>query len=168
MDKDSIENAGFGLYAQAGTGSINTIDIFGNATSSRQLIFQIKEQFTERVQVQTEGWPTTTNNESVKYEIQDITKHRYRVSALPIGSAPPSVGNNIVEVIPLNGYFSSHYRYKNNLSQGLQNSFFAGSKQTPSTTPDGLDVVEIFTTNPNILRVANTGRGSGEPILEVD
>ena len=168
MDKDSIENAGFGLYAQAGTGSINTIDIFGNATSSRQLIFQIKEQFTERVQVQTEGWPTTTNNESVKYEIQDITKHRYRVSVLPIGSAPPSVGNNIVEVIPLNGYFSSHYRYKNNLSQGLQNSFFAGSKQTPSTTPDGLDVVEIFTTNPNILRVANTGRGSGEPILEVD
>jgi hypothetical protein len=28
--------------------------------------------------------------------------------------------------------------------------------------------VETFTTNPNILRVAKTGRGSGEPILEVD
>jgi len=28
--------------------------------------------------------------------------------------------------------------------------------------------VETFTTNPNILRVADTGRGSGEPILEVD
>jgi hypothetical protein len=28
--------------------------------------------------------------------------------------------------------------------------------------------VETFTTNPNILRVAKTGRGSGEPILETD
>jgi hypothetical protein len=47
-------------------------------------------------------------------------------------------------------------------------SFFKGSKQTASTTPDGLPPVESFTTNPNILRVAKTGRGSGEPILEVD
>jgi hypothetical protein len=168
MERDSLENAGYGLYAQEGTGSITTIDIFGNITSSRQLIFQIKEQFTEKVQIQTEGWPATTTDEPVKYEIQDVINHRYRVSVLPIGSTPPSLGNNIVEVVPLNGYFPTHYRYKNNLSQGLQNSFFAGSKQTPSTTPDGLDVVEIFTTNPNILRVANTGRGSGEPILEVD
>jgi hypothetical protein len=28
--------------------------------------------------------------------------------------------------------------------------------------------VETFTTNPNILRVAKTGRSSGEPILEVN
>ena len=168
MEKDSIENAGYGLFAQEGTGSITTIDIFGNITSSRQLIFQVKEQFIEKVQVQTEGWPATTNNEPVKYETQNVINNRYRVSILPIGSTPPSVGNDIVEVVPLNGYFPSHYRYKNNLSQGLRNSFFEGSKQTATTTPDGLDVVEIFTTNPNILRVANTGRGSGEPILEVD
>jgi hypothetical protein len=50
----------------------------------------------------------------------------------------------------------------------LKNSFFEGSKQSADTTPDGLSPVEIFTTNPNILRVADTGRGSGEPILEVD
>ena len=168
MEKDSLENAGFGLYAQEGTGSITTLDIFGNVTSSRQLIFQVKEQFIEKVKVQTEGWPATTNNEQVKYEIQDITNYRYKVSVLPIGSPPPIVGNNIVEVIPLNGYFPTHYRYKNNLPQGLQNSFFVGSTQTATTTPDGLDPVESFTTNPNILRVANTGRGSGEPILEVD
>jgi hypothetical protein len=47
-------------------------------------------------------------------------------------------------------------------------SFFDGSKQTELTTPDGLPPVETFTTNPNILRVASTGRGSGEPILQVD
>jgi len=50
----------------------------------------------------------------------------------------------------------------------LKNSFFEGSKQSADTTPDGLSPVETFTTNPNILRVADTGRGSGEPILEVD
>lgn len=168
MEKDSLENAGYGLFAFEGTGSITTLDIFGNVTSSRQLIFQIKEQFVEKVQVQTEGYPATTNNEQIKYEIQDVINYRYKVSVLPVGSLPPSISNNIVEVIPLNGYFPTHYRYKNNLSQGLRNSFFEGSKQTATTTPDGLDVVEIFTTNPNILRVANTGRGSGEPILEVD
>ena len=47
-------------------------------------------------------------------------------------------------------------------------SFWQGSLQTVATTPDGLDPVETFTTNPNILKVAKTGRGSGEPILEVD
>jgi hypothetical protein len=47
-------------------------------------------------------------------------------------------------------------------------SFWKGSQQNSTTTPDGLPAVEIFTTNPNILRVAKTGRGSGEPILEVD
>jgi hypothetical protein len=54
------------------------------------------------------------------------------------------------------------------LGEGLQRSYFKGSQQTLATTPDGLSPVEIFTTNPNILRVAKTGRGSGEPILEVD
>ena len=56
----------------------------------------------------------------------------------------------------------------NGLSTGLERSYFIGSQQTATTTPDGLPAVETFTTNPNILRVAKTGRGSGEPILEVD
>ena len=169
MDPNSLTNAGFGLYAPlVGTGSLNTIDIFGNVTSSRKLIFSTKEQYIEKISVQTKGYPATSNNEQVEYELQDVTKTRRKVTILPIGSTPPSVGNDITEVIPLNGYFPTHYRYKNNLSQGLKNSFFEGSKQTADTTPDGLSPVETFTTNPNILRVADTGRGSGEPILEVD
>ena len=169
MDPNSLSNAGFGLYAPiAGTGSLDTIDIFGNVTSSRKLIFNTKEQYIEKVSVQTKGYPATSNNEQVEYELQDVTKFRNKVTILPIGSTPPSVGNDITQVIPLNGYFPTHYRYKNNLSEGLKNSFFKGSKQTADTTPDGLSPVETFTTNPNILRVADTGRGSGEPILEVD
>jgi hypothetical protein len=50
----------------------------------------------------------------------------------------------------------------------MKRSFWNGSIQNALTTPDGLSPVETFTTNPNILRVAKTGRGSGEPILEVD
>ena len=169
MDPNSLANAGFGLYAPiAGTGSLDTIDIKGNVTSSRKLIFKTKEEYIERISVQTKGYPATSNNEQVEYELQDVTKTRSKVTILPIGSTPPSVGNEITEVIPLNGYFPTHYRYKNNLSQGLRNSFFEGSKQSADTTPDGLSPVETFTTNPNILRVADTGRGSGEPILEVD
>ncbi len=169
MDPNSLSNAGFGLYAPiAGTGSLNTIDYRGNVTSSRKLIFKTKEEYIEKISVQTKGYPATSNNEQVEYELQDVIRTRSKVTILPIGSTPPSVGNEITEVIPLNGYFPTHYRFKNNLSQGLKNSFFEGSKQSADTTPDGLSPVEIFTTNPNILRVADTGRGSGEPILEVD
>lgn len=169
MDPNSLANAGFGLYAPiAGTGSLDTIDIKGNVTSSRKLIFKTKEEYIEKISVQTKGYPATSNNEQVEYELQDVIRTRSKVTILPIGSTPPSAGNEITEVIPLNGYFPTHYRFKNNLSQGLKNSFFEGSKQSADTTPDGLSPVEIFTTNPNILRVADTGRGSGEPILEVD
>ena len=77
-----------------------------------------------------------------------------------------AVGGNIVEAVEVNGYIPYHYKYTNNLSTGLERSYFKGSKQTAATTPDGLSPVETFTTNPNILRVAATGRGSGEPILE--
>jgi hypothetical protein len=169
MEKDSLENAGFGLFTSLpATGSVTKLDIFGNLFTTREQIYLVKEQYIEKVEVQTQGWPATTNNEQVKYELQDVTKYRYKVTRIPVGNTPPSVGNDIVEVTPLEGYFPTHYRYKNNLSQGLKNSFFNGSQQTATTTPDGLSPVETFTTNPNILRVADTGRGSGEPILEVD
>ena len=118
------------------TSSIDTIDIKGNITSSRKLVFKTKEEYIEKISVQTKGYPATSNNEQVEYELQDVTKYRSKVTILPIGSTPPSVGNEITEVIPLNGYFPTHYRYKNNLSQGLKNSFFEGSKQTVATTPE--------------------------------
>jgi len=169
MGKDSLANAGFGLYAPiTTTGIVTKLDIFGNITSSREQIYLIKESYVETILTQTEGYPATSNNEAVKYENVDVTKYKFKVSRLPFGSTTPSVGNDIVEVTPLSGYFPTHYRYKNNLPQGMINSFFEGSKQTTATTPDGLSPVEVFTTNPNILRVADTGRGSGEPILQVD
>ena len=169
MDPNSLNNAGFGLFTPIEKyGEVSTLDIFGNLSGSRQQVYLIKESYIEKVPTQVAGYPTTTTNEQVRYEDVEVTKFRYKVTKVPFGAPDPSVGNDVVEVTPLKGYLSSHYRYKNNLSQGLKNSFFEGSKQTINTTPDGLSPVETFTTNPNILRVADTGRGSGEPILEVD
>jgi hypothetical protein len=168
MGRDSLSNAGYGLFAPTTTGIVTKLDIFGNLTSSREDIYLIKQSYVETILTQTEGYPATSNNEAVKYENVDVTKYKYKVSKLPYGGSAPSVGNDVVEVTPLSGYFPTHYRFKNNLSQGMKNSFFEGSKQTTSTTPDGLSPVEVFPTNPTILRVADTGRGSGEPILQVD
>ena len=159
---------GFGLYASASHGNVTTLDIFGNETSSRQEIYLVKERYTEKVEEQTGGWPLDSQAIIPTFEIVDKERIRYKITKIPFGGNEPTVGGNILEVTPLNGYFPSHYKFKNNLSEGLRRSFFKGSTQTESTTPDGLPPVEILTTNPNILRVADTGRGSNEPILITD
>ena len=169
FDPNSLAAKGFGLYAERGVTIDKYYDIFGNYTSSRQNVFLVKEQYQKKIKTQTKGWPTigALPGESVVFENVINTFERLKVSLLPF-SGSIVVANNIVRVTPLNGYFPTHYKFVNNLSEGLQKSFFKGSKQTETTTPDGLPPVETFTTNPNILRVASTGRGSGEPILQVD
>ncbi|NDB28314.1 hypothetical protein EB151_02055, partial [archaeon] len=74
----------------------------------------------------------------------------------------------VTEIKVFDGYTSGHYRNTKDTTRGLDNSFYEGSKQTSLTTIDGTSPVEVFVTNPNRLRVAASGRGSGEPILEVD
>ena len=169
MNPNSLANKGFGLYAERGTGIYKYYDIFGNYTSSRQNMYVVKEQYQKKISTQTGGWPTlgASPGDSVVYEDVVNTFYRLNVSLLPF-SGSITIGNDIVEVTPINGYLPTHYKFVNNLSEGLQKSFFKGSKQTETTTPDGLPPVETFTTNPNILRVASTGRGSGEPILQAD
>ena len=172
MNPESLANAGFGLYGENGNAIVSTIQpIFGNyqTTGSRKSVFLVKEEYTTKVSTQTAGWPTNgaLPGEQVLYEDITSTNYRYKVSILPF-SGSIAVGNQTTQVTSLNGYFPTHYKFVNNLSKGLQDSYFNGSLQTAATTPDGLDAVEIFTTNPNILKVANTGRGSGEPILIVE
>ena len=173
MDKDSLANRGFGLYAKHGTGIVSNYDpLFGNyhpTSGSRKSIFLVKEQYTQKINTLVKGWPTNGAilGEAQKYEKVSVINYKYKVSTLPY-SGSISIGNEVVEVTALNGYFPTHYKYKNNLGEGMIRSFWKGSQQTIGTTPDGLDPVETFTTNPNILKVAKTGRGSGEPILEVD
>ena len=174
LDPNSLANAGFGLYAERGNSIVRTLEpVFGNyeLTGSRRSVFLVKEQYKQSISTQLRGYPTTRSltipGEQVYYENMDVIKYKYRVSALPF-SGSIDIGNDTVEVIALNGYFPTHYKFVNNLSEGLQRSYWKGSIQTSDSTPDGLAAVETFTTNPNILKVANTGRGSGEPILVVE
>jgi hypothetical protein len=172
MDKNSLSNLGYGLYAESGTGIIRNYDgVHGNTlpTGSRSSIFLVKEQYTQYINTQLAGYPVSGSlpGDQVYYEKIPYTKYKYKVSILPF-SGSVAIGNNVVEVTALNGYFPTHYKYVNNLSEGMHRVFHKGSQQSVATTPDGLSPVEIFTTNPNILKVAKTGRGSGEPILEVD
>lgn len=170
MDPNSLANRGFGIYSKNGVAKLNYFDnIFGNHTSSRSNVYVVKEEYTQKILTQVKGWPTNgaALNEPVKYEKVPVTLYRYRVSTLPF-SGSITIGNGISEVQTFNGYLPTHYKYVNNLSEGLRRSYFKGSVQNSSTTPDGLSAVETFVTNPNILKVAKTGRGSGEPILEVE
>jgi len=168
MDKNSLANAGYGLYAVKGNGIVRKWDgVFGNnqITGSRSSIFLVKQQKQKNISTQVSGYPTGSG--PVVYEKIPVTYNQYIVSIQPF-SGSVSLGNDVVEVTPLNGYFKTHYQYVNNNSLGLQYSYWYGSQQNATTTPDGLSPVETFTTNPNILKVAKTGRGSGEPILVVN
>jgi len=172
MELNSLANAGFGLYANSGTGIVRRFDsIFGNteSTGSRQNVYLVKKQYNQKISTQIAGYPRSGSQpgDRVRYADIDVVKYKYEVSKLPFSGSIAS-SPEIAQIKTLNGYFPTHYKFVNNLSEGLQRAYFKGSFQTAFTTPDGLPAVETFTTNPNILRVAKTGRGSGEPILEVD
>jgi hypothetical protein len=171
MDRNSLANAGFGVYGNHGVGVVRTFDgLFGNteSTGSRRNIYLIKQQYTKNVSTQIKGYPTTGSlvGDRVVYADIPVINYKYAVSLLPFSGSVVN-SSEIVSVTALNGYFPTHYRY-GYLPEGLRRSYYKGSIQDTTTTPDGLPAVETFTTNPNILRVAKTGRGSGEPILEVD
>ena len=174
MNPNSISNLGLGLYSHpssSATTIYSAYDAFGNYTSSRKDVYLVKKNKTTRVWTQTEGWPATTDpTQQVKYEYVSTTTSFYEIALLPFGGLTSSLylQDDVISVSPLIGYLPTHYKFVNNLTEGLIQSYYKGSKQTQSTTPDGLPAVETFTTNPNILRVASTGRGSGEPILEVE
>jgi len=168
MDPDSITVKGFGVWA-SGSHSIRTyLDVWGNVQKERVKIFNIKESYEVLVPQNI-----SPSDPSLGREIMSKTFYRNKVSILPftgsdgLETSTPS-GGNIVEATPLNGYFASHYRNVGDLTTGLENSYFKGSKQTQLTTLDGGSPVVTFTTNPNTLKVNESGRGSGEPILIVE
>jgi len=78
------------------------------------------------------------------------------------------IEKNIIQSIELvNSYDKNHHKYTSNYSEGFKRSFYKGSLQTIDTTPDGLPPVEVFATNPNSLKVTESNRGSGQPILKI-
>lgn len=165
---EDLAVAGFGLYG-SGSHAIRTRLINGNIIKDRVKVFKFDEDYTEY-----QRQNISSVDSSIGTEIIEVTKTRTKVSILPFTGSDGNesqdivAGNGISNVIPLNGTFSTHYRLVEDLTTGMENSFFNGSKQTSATTLDGGSPVQTFTTNPNTLKVSDTGRGSGEPILEVE
>jgi len=169
MDPNSLTVAGFGLYG-SGSHAIRTrIDKNNNYVKERIKVFLLKQSYSVDVQQNINSDDSSLGTETVSE-----TRYKHIVNILPFtGSdgnetSDPTVTGNVVEVTPLNGNYPTHYVNVGDLTTGLENSYFNGSKQTASTTLDGGSPVVTFTTNPNTLRVSDSGRGSGEPILEVD
>jgi len=164
VGQNDYEVLGFGIYAQSGSAIRTYYDARGNRIKERVRVSVIKEENTR-----TFTYLTGSISNRLYTEIGTETYYETKINIQPFsGSTIPTVGGKIVEVIPLNGYLKSHYRNTSDLTRGLQNSFYNGSKNTAATTLDGSSPVETFLTNPNTLRVSKAGRDSSEPILEVE
>jgi hypothetical protein len=164
VGQNDYEVLGFGIYAQSGSAIRTYYDARGNRIKERVRVSLIKEENTR-----TFTYLTGSISNRLYTEIGTETYYETKINIQPFsGSTLPTVGGKIVEVTPLNGYLKSHYRNTNDLTRGLQNSFYNGSKNTSATTLDGSLPVETFLTNPNTLRVSKAGRDASEPILEVE
>ena len=169
VGQTDYESIGFGLYAQDGHSIRTYFDKNNRRVKERIKVDLIKEQKTRK----TLKYKTTINGVGDMRDGFVLTSSVYYETNLNIqpfsGSKTINAGTgSIIEVIPLNGYLPTHYRNTTDLTRGLQNSFYNGSKNTAATTLDGSSPIETFVSNPNTLKVNKAGRSANEPILEVE
>lgn len=182
-DIDSPFNLGFGLVGNNGFVDRTYIRNDGSLVlTERKNAYLLTVKYTRQIP-NTNLSGITTYESVAKYKkklilvdseilsgtiVKSATNHSfYTTINSALGTYPYDKGV-VTEIIPFDGLTYGHYRFVGDLTKGLQNSFYEGSKQTSLTTIDGTPAVEVFATNPNRLKVSDTGRGSGEPILEVD
>lgn len=163
MNPDSLAVAGFGLFGENGHAIITRLDKDNNFVKERKRVDIVTERYTVDVPQNIDS-----NDSSKGREFVTKTFNRKKLTIRDFAQSGSLVSGDVISQVPLNGHGVYHYRNVGDLTTGLENSYFNGSKQTSATTLDGGSPVETFTTNPNTLRVSDTGRGSGEPILEVD
>lgn len=164
---DTEFGSGFNIFSTNGVAQITYRDGFNQLRKERKNVYLIKERYFVEIYAIVDPKETSLSKYD-EYDWVQTEKHRYKLILTDFGDVAPTVSGNILEVTPVDGYLPNHYRYTNDLSAGMQNSFFRGAKNTSATTIDGGPVVEVFATNPNTLRVNESGRGSGEPILFTD
>jgi len=169
VGQSDYETVGFGIYAQNGHAIRTYFDKNGRRVKERIKVDLIKEQ----KQRDVVAYNITINGKGDPRGGYHLTSSIYYEKKLNIqpysGSKVINAGTgSIVEVTKVNGYLPTHYRNTSDLTKGLENSFYRGSKNTAATTLDGSSPIETFVTNPNTLRVNKTGRDSSEPILEVE
>jgi hypothetical protein len=166
----AYETIGFGIYAQNGNAIRTYFDKDNRRVTERirvQLITEEKERIVTKFAITASANGLGDPRGGYVSDIQTYTETKLNIQPFS-GSIVPIVKNNIIEVKPVDGYLPTHYRNTSDLTRGLQNSFFKGSKNTAATTLDGSPPFETFVSNPNTLTVNRTGRNTSEPILEVD
>jgi hypothetical protein len=166
----AYEMIGFGIYAQNGNAIRTYFDKDNRRVTERirvQLITEEKERMVTKFAVTASASGLGDPRGGYISDIQTYTETKLNIQPFS-GSTIPTIQGNIIAVKPVNGYLPTHYRNTTDLTRGLQNSFFKGSKNTAATTLDGTSPVETFVSNPNTLTVNRTGRNTAEPILEVE
>jgi hypothetical protein len=165
----AYETIGFGIYAENG----NTIRTYFDKDNRRvkerirvQLITEEKERIITKFAVTASNGLGDPRGGYIA-GFQTYTETKLNIQPFS-GSTIPTVNGNIIAVQPVNGYLPTHYRNTSDLTRGLENSFFRGSKNTAATTLDGSSPIETFISNPTTLTVNKTGRNTSEPILEVE
>jgi hypothetical protein len=168
--QSAYETIGFGIYAQNGNAIRTYFDKDNRRVTERirvQLITEEKERMVTKFAVTSSADGLGDPRGGYISDIQTYTETKLNIQPFS-GSTVPNVQGNIIAVKPVSGYLPTHYRNTSDLTKGLQNSFFKGSKNTAATTLDGAPPVETFVSNPNTLTVNRTGRNTSEPILEVE
>jgi hypothetical protein len=173
VGQSSYEEYGFGLYAESGS-AIRTYYDNGKLKKERVRAYLITEQRTFDTLKYARLLPNGLGDERGGYILTSSFATELKLNLQPFTGSnglptnPPSVAGNVISVTAVNGYLKTHYRNTADLTTGMKNSYYNGSKNTAATTLDGTPPVEVFATNPNTLRVNKAGRDSSEPILEVE
>jgi hypothetical protein len=168
VGQTAYEEVGFGIYAQSGSAIRTYFNTDGGITKERVRVNLVTEQKTKLV----DKFNVVVGGKGDPRGGFYIGQQTYTETTLNIqpfsGSTQPTIGGNIIDVKPVDGYLPTHFRNTSDLTRGMENSFFRGSKNTAATTLDGTPPIETFTSNPNTLKVNKAGRAANEPILEVE
>lgn len=170
IGESDFEKYGFELYAQTpGVAIRNYIDRYGVPKKERVRVNIVTREYTKYFEKYKVTLPNGLADVRGGTEVTSSIVTERLLTVQPFqGTTAPSVGGEIISVEPVLGYLPSHYKFTQDNSTGLQNSFYYGCKLTGIVPIDGKPVVEEFISNPNTLTVNKFGRNSNEPILEVE
>jgi len=175
LESNPYQDVGFSVYAKNGYAIRSYYDQFNVLRKERiliNLVTENKQKYIERYavtqSVSKKGDPRRGFKapEPITYSETKLVIQPYTGSN-GLVSNPPIATGSITNVTPVDGYLPTHYKYVGDLTTGLQNSYFRGSKNTAATTLDGSSPVESFISNPNAIKVL-PGRAVTEPIIKTD
>jgi len=168
VGQSNYEEIGFGLYAQRGV-ALRTYYNKDNVLTKERVKVNLVTTQKRRDIIVFNFAPNGVGDPRGGYHVTSSVYNETELNIQPFsGSTPPVVTGNIISVNPVDGYLPTHNKYTSDLTTGLKNSYYLGSKNTAATTLDGTSPIETFATNPNTLKVNKTGRAANEPILEVE